>query len=324
MIITAVGNYPKIGPPARGPSLRAAIGKFDGGGITEEELRRVEEETTKDVLQQQIDAGLDLVTDGQIPWDDGQTHLAQRLPGFSLNGLIRYFDTNTYYRHPIVERKLEWPGPLTVTDYQFAVQHSSKPVKAILPGPFTLGHLSQPGYYQELRSLVLDLAHVLNQEARALQEAGAPLIQFDEPAIGKWKEEFSLLMEASEIVIQGLTTKTAIYTWFRDIAGLEPDLFHLPFQVFGLDFVWGPKNWEVLSRFPGDKELGLGIVDARNTRMESVEEIVEVIRRATSYVSLDHLYVNSSCGLDYLPRQNAYDKLVRLAEGVNRAREVLS
>jgi len=320
LITTAVGNYPKIGQPAQAPSLRTAIAKFDVGDITLEEFRRVENETTREVLQQQCDAGLDLVTDGQIRWDDGQTYVTRSIQGFSINGLIRYFDTNTYYRHPIAEAKLEWPGPILVRDYHFAVEHSSRPVKAILPGPFTLAHLSQPGCYPDLRSLALELAHILNQEALALQQAGAPLIQFDEPAIGKWKTEFRLLKETSE----GLTTKTAIYTWFRDIAGLEPDFFHLPFQVFGLDFVWGPKNWEAIKRFPQEKELGLGIVDARNTQMESVDEIVEALRRAATHIAPGQLHVNPSCGLDYLPRKNAYQKLVRLVEGVSRAQEVLS
>ena len=324
MIVTAVGSYPKIGQPARAPSLRAAISKFDSGKVTEEELRHVAEETTTEVIQQQAEAGLDLVTDGEIRWDDGQTYLAQGIEGFSLNGLIRYFDTNTYYRHPVAQAKLEWRGPITIQDYMFAVQRSPKPVKAIITGPYTMARLSQHGCYADLRSLALDLAIILNQEVLALQEAGAPLIQFDEPAIVKWPQDLPLLQETSQIVTQGLTTKTAVYTWFRDIAGLAPDLFRLPFQIFGLDFVWGPKNWDALEHFPQGKELGLGIIDGRNTRMEPVEEIAQDIRRSLQFVSADRLYINPSCGLDYLPRQNAYNKLVRLVEGVNRAREVLT
>ena len=163
MITTVVGNYPKIGPGTKAPSLRGAIGQFDQGKINLEELRRVEDEVTKEVIQEQADAGIDVVTDGQIRWDDGQTYIAQKINGFSINGLIRYFDSNTYYRHPIAESNLEWTEPILVRDYKFAQQHSSKPVKAVITGPYTLAKLSQSGVYSDLKSMVMDVAAALNQ-----------------------------------------------------------------------------------------------------------------------------------------------------------------
>ena len=81
MITTMVGNYPKISPDAKAPSLRTAISRFDESRITLEELKRVEEEVTKEVIQDQVDSGLDLVTDGQIRWDDGQTYIGPRYQG---------------------------------------------------------------------------------------------------------------------------------------------------------------------------------------------------------------------------------------------------
>jgi len=67
------------------------------------------------------------------------------------------------------------------------------------------------------------------------------------------------------------------------------------------------------------KGLGLGIVDARNTKRESVEDIVEQIRRVGEFVPTEKLYVNPSCGLEYLPREVAFEKLKRLVEGVRAA-----
>ena len=323
MITTVVGNYPKIGPGTRAPSLRNAISQHDQGRITLEQLHQVEDQVTEEVIQEQIDAGVDLVTDGHVRWDDGQTYLAQGIKGFNINGLIRYFDSNTYYRHPIAEGKLEWDTPITVDDFTFATSHSSRPVKAVITGPYTLARLSQLGRYTDIRSLALDLAQALNREALALQEAGATLIQFDEPAILKYKEEFPLLREASEVVTQGLHTKTELRTYFRDVSGLTPQLYSLPFQVFGLDFAWGPGNFDLLDGFPADKELGMGLLDARNTRLESVEDMVDAVRRVTAHVSLDRLSLSPSCGLDFLPRQNARQKLARLVEGAKAAREAL-
>ena len=78
----------------------------------------------------------------------------------------------------------------------------------------------------------MDLAGILNQEARALEEAGATVIQFDEPAILKFKDDLPLLKKTSEIVTQGLGAKTVLCTYFQDVSGLAPQLYELPFKVF--------------------------------------------------------------------------------------------
>ncbi|MCZ6789197.1 MAG: methylcobamide--CoM methyltransferase [Chloroflexi bacterium] len=321
MFTTVVGNYPKIGGGA--PNLRSAITQLDRGRITLEELHRIEDQVTTEVIQEQIEAGIDLVTDGHIRWDDGQTHFAQRIKGFSIGGIIRYFDTNTYYRHPTAESRLERNGPIGVQDFNYARAHSSRPVKAVLTGPYTLARLSRLGCYEDLASLAMDLAGILNQEARALEEAGATVIQFDEPAILKFKDDLPLLKQSSDIVTRGLGARTVLCTYFQDISGLAPELYKLPFDVFGLDFAWGPANYQLLDGFPADKELVMGLLDARNTRMESVEEVVEAVRRATAHVSLDRVQLSPSCGLDFLPRKNAREKLARLVEGARAAQEAL-
>ena len=323
MITTAVGNYPKLSSQAQAPSLRRAISQLDTGRITELEFNAVTEEVTREVIGEQVEAGLDLITDGQIHWDDGQTYFARSIKGFTLNGLLRYFDTNTYYRQPIPERELEWQGPITVNDFKLAQDASAKPVKPVITGPFTLGYLSQEGCYADRAALVLELARILNKEALALDEAGATVIQFDEPAILRYKQDFPLLQKASEIVTAGVKAKTAICTYFRDASGIHQQLFQLPFQVIGLDFVGGKGNYELIQDMPADKELSAGIMDARNTRMETVDDLVESIRSISRHVSLDRLYVSPSAGLEFLPRDTAQAKLARLVEGAKKAREVL-
>ena len=101
-------------------------------------------------------------------------------------------------------------------------------------------------------------------------------------------------------------------------------MFSLPVDIIGLDFVMGPANYDLIGELPQEKKLGCGIVDARNTRLETVEDIAEAIKRVSGSVSLDRLYINPSCGLDYLPRPNARAKLTRLVEGAKKAQEELS
>ena len=324
MKVTVVGNYPKISTDPQAPNLRRAISQFDSGSISQEELSGVADEVTRDVIREQVDAGLDLITDGQVHWDDGQTYFARGIKGFGIGGMLRYFDTNTYFRQPIPESKLEWQGPISVRDFELARDASPKPVKAVVTGPFTLGYLSQLGCYSDRAALVMDLAGILNQEASALQEAGASFIQFDEPVILGQKQDISLLQEASNLLTKGLQVETAIHTHFKDISGIHKQFFNLPFKVYGLDFVMGIESYKYLDELPEDKELAAGIMDARNTKLETVDALVESIRTISRHVSLDRLYVNPSAGLEFLPRATAQAKLARLVEGAKKAREVLS
>ena len=323
MLTTVVGNYPKIPNRPRPARLRAAIARFERGEIGEDELRGVEDEVTIEVIEEQMEAGIDIVTDGQIRWEDDQTYFARRMDGFTIDGLIRYFDTNTYYRQPVVTGAVQWREPVTVEDYRFAAAHSSQPVKAPVTGPYTLAALSTSEHYSSFGELVLALARELRQEVLALERAGAPIIQVNEPAILKRKEDFPLLHQALGEMMEGVTAEAHLYTWFGDIEGLFPQVLELPFSAIGLDFVMGPANYEVLRRGRFTKKLGLGIIDARNTKLETVEQIVDRIQRVSDAVAPESLYVNPSCGLEYLPREVAQAKLARMAEGVRRAQEVL-
>ena len=324
MLTTVVGNYPKIPNRPRPARLRAAIARFERGEIGQDELRRVEDEVTIEVIQEQVEAGIDIVTDGQIRWEDGQTYFARRMGGFTIDGLIRYFDTNTYYRQPVVTGAVQWRESITAEDYRFAAAHSPQPVKALVTGPYTLAALSANEHYDSFGELVLALAGELRQEVLALEKAGALIIQINEPAILKRKEDFPLFQQALERMMEGVTVEAHLYTWFGDIEGLFPQVLELPFSAIGLDFVMGPANYEIIARAPFAKKLGLGIVDARNTKLETVEQIVDGIRRVSEVMPLEHLYVNPSCGLEYLPREVAQAKLTRMVEGVRRAQEVLA
>ncbi|HEY7268724.1 MAG TPA: methylcobamide--CoM methyltransferase, partial [Dehalococcoidia bacterium] len=142
MIVTAVGNYPKIPNRPRPARLRNAYARLDRGDITREEFAKVQDQVTTEALKEQADAGLDLVTDGQIRWEDEVTYLAGAMGGIEITGLIRFFDTNTFYRQPEVKGPITYKGPITVPDYQFAVQNSGRPVKPVLTGPLTLTRLS--------------------------------------------------------------------------------------------------------------------------------------------------------------------------------------
>ena len=316
---TVIGNYPKIPDlPAPG-KWRSAVEKFQKGQLDEAALRSVEDEVTKEAIADQVDAGVDLVTDGQIRWEDGQTHFARRLRGFSINGLQRYFDTNVYFREPVAEGSVEWTAPITVQDFAFAREVSARPVKAVVTGPFTLAKLSRNAHYPTFAAYVRALATAMNAELRALAAAGAPVVQVDEPALCQDKEEFPVFADAMQVLVQGVAAKTILCTYFGDVGGVYPQILELPFDVIGLDFVAGHRNWDVIRSAPFSKELQFGVLDARNTRVETPEEIAAAVRRIAGSVPPERMMLAPSAGLEFLPHGVARKKLRALVEGARAA-----
>jgi len=182
MQTTVVGNYPKIPNRPRPARLRQAINRRDRGEITNEELARIEDEVTIEVIEEQAEAGVDIISDGQVRWDDDQTHIMRGLGNVEIGALQRYLDTNTYYREAEIAGAVSWREPILVRDYRFAAENSPKPVKAVLTGPLTLARLSKNEHYADTLSVALAFAEALNQEAKALVGSGATIVQFNEPA----------------------------------------------------------------------------------------------------------------------------------------------
>lgn len=314
MIVTAAGNYPRISEGPGGQILRRALAQLDEGHIDSVGVRQVQDQVVKQVIDEQIAAGLDLVTDGLVRWDDALTYIARGLGGFATEGLVRYLDTNTFYRQPLAQEPVRWRGPITVADWEYAAGVSPKPVKAVLTGPYTIGRLSRSAAHRDPDDFVLELADALRAEIRALHEAGAPLVQIDEPVITRKPSDWPVFKRAMRRLTDGLAGRLALNASFGSVEDL-PDLFGLPFHVFGLDFIQGPKNWEILGRVPPDREIALGVVDAREVRLEEPDQIAAALDRAATFISADRMHVSPNCGLEFLPREVARAKLRRTVEG---------
>jgi 5-methyltetrahydropteroyltriglutamate--homocysteine methyltransferase len=322
VIATAVSHYPKLGDGPGEQGLRHAIARVDRGEAAPEEIEQAAQAMTVAAIQEQEAAGLDLLTDGQIRWQDPITYLATGLDGLELGGLLRWFESNTYYRqpHPRPEAEVRWTRPILREDLEFAGRHASRPVKTVLTGPYTIGTLSDPGHLGH-RRLVLDLARALNQELRSLSEARPEWIQVDEPAIVnnpsvRYPRDFPLFQEAMSVLTEGVEGRLSLYTYHGDVVDV-PAFLELPFQLFGLDFVQGPANWRLLEEWPAGKDLGLGIVDARNVRLEEIGVLLEQIGRAVAAAGEASIHVSPSCGLEFLPRETARRKLELVARATH-------
>jgi 5-methyltetrahydropteroyltriglutamate--homocysteine methyltransferase len=313
--LTVIGNYPKTPDRPYPARLRNALAGLDRGTTSHADLARVQDDVTREVIDIQAAAGVDLVTDGQVRWLDELTYVAGTLGGVALGKMIRWFDTNTYFREPVVESEITWRSPITARDYAFARDATSLPVKAVLPGPYTLARLSRDEAYGNFEALALAYAEALNQEARELQALGAPVIQFNEPAITQHPQDLGAAEVAWRRVLRGLTTETAVHLYFGPSEAAMPVAIDAGFTTVGIDATI-PGAIEALGEGPLPVKLCLGAVDARITRMESREQIVTLLHKALRLLPPDRLYASPNMGLEFLPREQAWMKLRLLTDAV--------
>jgi len=316
MKTTTVGNYPKVAEGAYTTKLIGAITRWQRQELTDAQLEDTSREITRAVIQEHERAGLDVLTDGQIRWEDLVTPVAKRLKGFEINGLSRWFNNNVYYRRPILHKVPVRNGPILVEEYRFAASCTKKPVKAVLPGPYTFVALCEDRHYKARGPFVRKMAEILNEEARALAQAGAPIVQFDEPAIGFGKTDIKLAVDALGIATRGVKAKTAVYTYFGRLDGALEPLMRAKVDIVGVDVVSEPSTLGALRRAKITKELALGCLDGRNTKLESVAELHTLFDAVRKRVPSDRLYINPNCGLEFLPHAQAQAKLQRLAQAV--------
>ena len=317
---TVVGAYPK--PPAEGGSftLRKTLHAVERGEATQDDLKGAREALVREVIAEQQDAGIDLVTDGGVWWDDIVTPFARHMSGFEIGGLLRFFDNNVYYRRPVCTGPIEWRGPSSVAQWQFASSVADRPVKAVIPGPVTFARMSVDEHYADHTGFVNAIAAVLAQEAAELVAAGARHLQIDEPALLDAPEDLALARTSLEtIVSEAGGAEVTLATYFGDAKRLGADLFTLPAEVFALDLISGLESRNLLADLPSGKKVQAGIVDSRNTKLEDLDALAVEIGTLAEEVGPDSLRVAPSASLEFLPREKAQAKLRRLAEAAAKA-----
>lgn len=324
-LLTAnTGSYPRVGDGSGQMRLRETYQKWEKGEVSDEGLEQVYQDYTEDVIREQEEVGLDVVTDGQLRWYDPFSHFAKGIGGCEINGLLRYFDTNFYFRQPVVTNELEWFRPIVKEEFLSAKGVASAELKPVITGPYTLSKYSIDQHYGDISELTFDFADIIAQEVKELTEAGASEIQINEPAILRNLEDYEVFSSAMSILADAnKRAQMDLYVYFGDSAPLYENFQDLPVDLLGLDFTYSPNLSDLIEEVGSEKKLGLGLIDARNTKMEKKEEIISEIERIVPYVDADEVYLNPSCGIEFLPRRRAYEKLEMIVEVAEKAVEVL-
>ena len=317
LLTTSVGSLPKP------EYLMKARSRARKGEVGAQELKRLEEQATREWVAFQDDLGIDLVVDGEQYRGDMVAYFAEQLAGFKRSELVRSYG-NRYYRKPIIVDRVRRLKPMTVGWWQFAQRLTSRPVKGMLTGPYTIMDWSFNEYYPSRRATALALAEVVREEARDLERAGAQYIQIDEPAISTRLDEIDLAIDALGIVTRGLRAKTITHICYGNFKALAPKLMKLPVDQIDLEFA--NRKFELLGAFRRmrfTKEIGLGVVDVHSHRIESLDEVVANLTKSLAVFRPEQIYVDPDCGLKTRTPDEAKEKLRVVVEATRVVRERL-
>ena len=194
----------------------------------------------------------------------------------------------------------------------------------MLTGPYTIMDWSFNEHYATRRDFTLDLAKVIRDEALDLERAGARYIQIDEPAASTRMDELDLVIEAMQIVTEPLSAHTITHICYGDFHKAYPKMLDIPVDQIDLEFA--NSEYSLLDEFsdaPFTKAIGLGVTDVHSHEQESVDEIVDGIRRSLKHIPPERMFVDPDCGLKTRTVDEAKEQLTNIKKAVDVVRAEL-
>lgn len=294
-------------------------------------------------LQEQQQAGIDIVSDGEQTRQHFVTTFIEHLSGVDFEKRETVRIRNRYDASvPTVVGAVSRPKPVFVEDAKFLRRQTTQPIKWALPGPMTMIDTLYDAHYRSREKLAWEFAKLLNEEAKELEAAGVDIIQFDEPAFNVFFDEVNDWgVAALERAIEGLKCETAVHicygygikanTDWKQTLGSEWRQYEESFpklQTSNLDIIsLECQNSHVpmdLIELVRGKKVMVGAIDVASSTVETADEVANTLRKALQFVDADKLYPSTNCGMAPLARDVARGKLRALSAGARIVREELS
>ena len=306
-------SFPRVDESPLDQQVRLIKARQERGEQVDEELASAIDEVTTIIVAQQSRAFIDIVTDGMVRWDGPLSHLAGHLDGLQTAELYRWFGTNFYDRRVEVVGDVRHRGPFMVHDHEVTAGVALKQVvKAVLPGPVWFARWARDRHYGDVGKLARAMADALAAEVAALAAAGATCFQIDEPLLCSHPEDLELVVETAGTVFgaAGADAMTILSTHFGDLSAVGDRLAELPGTHLGLDLVSGEGNLPLLERLPERRGVVLGLFDARTTLQEDAADAAARLLPYRDSLTARDVVVGPNAGLELLPRDQAFDKLL--------------
>jgi 5-methyltetrahydropteroyltriglutamate--homocysteine methyltransferase len=320
--------------------LHTALGAAQRGEYGPDDVQETLDDAVDLALRDQEDAGVDVVTDGEMRRAGFFTaafygHLTglRELPPRRLAGVAGHDQRESYE----IVGELGAPRGLgLVAEYAYLRRRTTRRVKCTCPGPYTLAGRLKPGAgYGDRMEVAHALGRIVNAELRALAGAGADFVQLDEPSYAVHPDAPRAFVELFNATVAGVGARIGLHLCFGNYVGrpvarrtyrpLFPHILDARADQLALEFANRElAELDLWREFPTDKELAAGLVDVKNYYVETPEDVAERVRAVLRAVPPERLVVVPDCGLSQTARWAARAKLEAMVAGTAIVRRELT
>jgi 5-methyltetrahydropteroyltriglutamate--homocysteine methyltransferase len=306
-----------------------------------EELAAAKLDATLLALKWQEDADIDIVCDGEMSRQHFVHGFLEYVDGIDFAHKVEMGIRADRYKAmvPVVRGELKLKGRVHQAEAQHARAHTERELKITLPGPMTIADTVADSYYGDRIKMAMAFADLLNREARALEKDGVDVIQFDEPAFNVFMDDVAGWgIEAMHRAIDGLKCKTAVHICYgygikanidwknslgeewRQYEKFFPALAKSRINQVSLECINSRVPLKLLSLLEG-KDLLVGVIDVATDKVETPEQVADVIGNVTKVVPKEKIVACTNCGMAPMRRDIAEAKLKALGAGAALARQ---
>nr|MDQ2736194.1 5-methyltetrahydropteroyltriglutamate--homocysteine methyltransferase [Pseudomonadota bacterium] len=287
-------------------------------------LAEAQDDATLIAIRAQEEAGLDIVSDGEIRRESYSNRFATALNGVDLDNPGSALDRSGHANPvPRIVGKIRRRHAVEVDDLKFLRAHTTRMTKITVPGPFTMLQQAQNDFYASEEEAAMDYADAVNAEIKDLFAAGADVVQIDEPYMQARPEKARRYgLAALNRALDGVTGTTAVHICFGYAAIIHerpsgysflPELAQCSCKQISLETAQSHLDCAALQALDG-KRLMVGCIDLSDPNVESAATVVERIERALPFVKPENVILAPDCGMKYLPREVASAKLRAMVE----------
>ena len=339
---TVIGSLPKprwlYDSSAFSTNPKQIHGKGGAWAYSGEKLREAQDDATRLAIGVQESAALDEISDGEQRRESYLSYVVRKLEGFDFETFGEKW-VRGGRRLAQVGRctgPVAWPGPMLLQDLLFTLSYSRTPVKVTLPGPMTVCDSILDEFYGYEKLMAFAVAEALNKEARALAEAGASTIQFDEPVFSRYPDKvLDWGIEALDRSAHGIEAETAVHICYSyPLPGVPrpivpsyptilPALDSSSIDQLALEFQSPMLSLDLLSLCP-TKTVLFGCIANTTEEVENPEDLANRLLEAAKHHPAKKLKAAPDCGLVPLSGNSAKRKLRAMVEGAQLARDQLT
>jgi len=334
---TLVGSYPQ---PEWLIDRKKLAGRFPPR-VRARELWRVEhsflqeaqDDATVLAIRAQEEAGLDIITDGEIRRESYSNRFATALEGVDIDNPGSALDRSGHPNPvPRVVGKIRRKHAVEIQDLLFLKKNTKKLVKMTVPGPFTMSQQAQNDFYKSEEEAAMDYAAAVNAEIKDLFAAGADIVQVDEPYMQARPEKARQYgLKALNRALENVSGVTAVHICFGYAAIIHqrpsgysflPELAGCSCQQVSIETAQSNLDCSVLGSLP-TKKIMVGCIDLADMTVETPQKVVERVKKALKHVKPENVILAPDCGMKYLPREVAFGKMKAMVEGAKLLRAEL-